>query len=321
MKFLQSGGIGEVTLARGLCYKGRKSIGPKGDYPVPTGVDFDLWCGPAPKHAVTRKRFHYDWHWQWDYGNGDLGNQGIHQVDLARWGLGLDGLCDSVVSYGGRYGYTDAGETANTQVAVFDYGPKTLVFEVRGLPIDQDDPAKFGQTKDGNKIGVIWEGTEGYAAMSNYTAGTIFDKNGKVVKQFQGQGDHFANFLQAVRDRKRENQFADVEVGHVSSALCHLANISYQLGEKQNVSEARQHLSGCKVKDNCLETFDRFQKHLAGQKINKVDLEKDKIQFGAQLIVDAKNETFTGTNSDRAKPMLSREYRKGFEVPSSAENV
>ena len=133
IEYIKSGKLGEVKLARGLCYKGRGSIGKRGTYEPPKSVDYDLWCGPAPKAPLARPKLHYDWHWDWDTGNGDLGNQGIHQMDIARWGLGVEGLGQSVLAYGGRFGYEDAGETANTQVSIHDYGDKTLVFEVRGL--------------------------------------------------------------------------------------------------------------------------------------------------------------------------------------------
>ena len=103
---------------------------------MPASVDYNLWSGPAPIEPVTRKQFHYDWHWFWDYGNGDLGNQGIHQMDIARWGMGTNSLPNAVLSYGGRVGYEDAGQTANTQVVMHDYGDKSLVFEVRGLKTD-----------------------------------------------------------------------------------------------------------------------------------------------------------------------------------------
>ncbi|RPI89426.1 MAG: gfo/Idh/MocA family oxidoreductase, partial [Planctomycetaceae bacterium] len=174
MAFLHSGGIGEITLARGLCYKSRPSIGARGEYKAPESVDYNLWCGPAPMARLTRPRFHYDWHWQWDYGNGDLGNQGIHQMDLARWGLGKADIGTSVVSYGGRLGYVDAGETANTQVSIHDYGDKLLVFEVRGLPTD---PYR------GVGVGVVFEGTNGYAVMPSYSGGVVFDKDGNQVRK------------------------------------------------------------------------------------------------------------------------------------------
>ena len=111
IEYLQAGKLGQVTVARGLCYKRRPSIGPRGLYHVPPSVDYNIWSGPAPLADLTRQQFHYDWHWQWPYGNGDLGNQGIHQMDLARWGLGVSTLSNAVLSYGGRLGYEDAGDS------------------------------------------------------------------------------------------------------------------------------------------------------------------------------------------------------------------
>lgn len=312
MEFLHSGGIGKIKLARGLCYKRRESIGPRGNYEVPASVDYNVWCGPAPMNPLTRKRFHYDWHWQWDYGNGDLGNQGIHQMDLARWGLGQTDIGRAVLSYGGRLGYQDAGETANTQVSIHDYGDQTLVFEVRGL-----------ETKDlrGAKVGVIFEGTEGYAVMASYSGGTIFDLQGNQVRTFNGGGEersHFDNFIGAVRSRKVEYLNGDILEGHLSSALCHLGNISYRLGSPVSVDEAGKRLEGVRQKDEALETFERVKSHLAD---NHVELAAVKFQFGAALTIDGKAETFTGEVSDKANPMLTREYRKGFEVPASAQLV
>ncbi|MGH7129826.1 MAG: Gfo/Idh/MocA family protein, partial [Planctomycetaceae bacterium] len=192
IEFIKSGGIGEVTIARGLCYKRRDSIGPRGKYDVPASVDYNLWTGPAPMKELSRPKFHYDWHWQWDYGNGDLGNQGIHQMDICRWGLGVSGLGQSVLSYGGRFGYEDAGQTANSQVSIHDYGEKRLVFEVRGLPT--------GSLRGAN-VGVIFYGTKGYVVLTSYNGGAAFDPEGQQIKTFNAGGDHFDNFLQAVRSR------------------------------------------------------------------------------------------------------------------------
>src|SRR3954453_2313470 len=143
IQFLHSGKLGKVKVARGLCYKPRGSIGKvNGAQPIPQSIDYDLWCGPAPKVPLMRKNLHYDWHWVWDTGNGDLGNQGIHEMDKARWGLNKNELPRSVMSVGGRFGYVDDGETANTQVIWFDYGDCELVFEVRGWPSNSPYPGK-----------------------------------------------------------------------------------------------------------------------------------------------------------------------------------
>jgi len=309
MAFLHNGGIGEISLARGLCYKRRDSIGPRGNYSVPESIDYDLWCGPAPMGPVTRPRFHYDWHWQWEYGNGDLGNQGIHQMDLARWGLGVADVGNAVVSYGGRLGYEDAGETANTQVSIHDFGTKSIVFEVRGLP-----------TPDykGAHVGVIFQGSLGYAVMASYDGGAVFDPEGNMLKKFSGGGDHYGNFISAVRSRKHEDLNADVLQGHLSSALCHLGNISYRLGQQVSAGDVRKRLEELKLREEALLTFDRFQRHLAD---NGVDLAGTRIRLGASLAIDPEKETFHSTMSEQANPMLTREYRKGFEVPATAALV
>ena len=316
MDFLHGGGIGEIKLARGLCYKPRGPIGPRGAYEVPLNINYDLWCGPRRRSTtLTRPKFHYDWHWQWDYGNGDLGNQGIHEMDMARWGLGLTDLGRGVVSYGGRWGYEDAGETANTQVSIFDYGDKTLVFEVRGL--------ETGELK-GSKIGVIFEGNQGYAVIGSkpngdaLDGGAVFDLGGNLVKTFNKGGDHFDNFVKAVRSRKVEDLNADILEGHLSSALCHLGNVSYRLGESVSFNDAQKRLEAVPKKYECLETFERVKHHLAD---NHVDLNDAQVQFGALLKVDGQGETFSGPMSEMANPLLTREYRKGFEVPASASLV
>src|SRR5207237_8244446 len=147
MDLLQPDKLGKVRLARGICYKRRPSIGKvEKPQPVPKTIDYDLWCGPAPKKPLMRKKLHYDWHWIWDYGNGDLGNQGIHEMDKARWGLGKMELAHSALSVGGRFGYIDDGETANTQICLFDYRDSELIFEVRGLPSTNPFPGPFAKT-------------------------------------------------------------------------------------------------------------------------------------------------------------------------------
>ena len=311
INYVKSGKIGEVNLARALCYKPRGSIGPKVAGEVPSTVNYDLWLGPAPMKQPTRKQFHYDWHWFWDYGSGDLGNQGIHQMDLARWGLGLDTLPSNVLSYGGRLGYEDAGETANTQIILHDYGPKTIVFEVRGL----DTQALPLKPFKGARVGVIYEGTDGYVVLTHdYNTGTAFDKNGKLVQTFKGGGSHFDNFLSAVRSRKVEDLHADIQEGHLSSALCHLGNISYRLGEQVSFAEAAEKLKGIPSHDNNLETFERFKGHLAE---HQVPVDKITIALGQNLPFDAKAEKFV--KNDKADALLTREYRAPYVVPAQGK--
>jgi predicted dehydrogenase len=305
--YVRSGKLGEVTLARGLCYKPRGSIGAKGNYQPPSSVDYNLWCGPAPRDPLTRPRLHYDWHWVWSTGNGDLGNQGIHQMDIARWGLGVDTLPEGVITYGGRFGYEDAGETPNTEVTVLDYGPKTLVFEVRGL--------KTPPLKDVH-MGVIFQGTEGYAVITdNYNLGTIFDNDFKVVKKFDARGNHFANFVQAVRSRKKEDLNADILEGFLSSSLCHLGNISYRLGQPLSTPQVLERLQGVKMADRAQETLDRTVEHLTENGVQLGD--QTRFQCGEYLNFDPTAESFVGNS--KANEMLSREYRAPFVVPTAGQ--
>ncbi len=327
MKFIAEGSIGEVNFARGLCYKRRKSIGALGNYPIPDEVDFSLWSGPAPYTTpkLTRSRFHYDWHWQRLYGNGDSGNQGPHQTDIARWGLGINRHPNSVIAYGGRLGYqaerndpdyVDAGDTANTEIAIYDYGDKCIVFETRGLSVDNSADIEistmFDSTK-GNRIGVIFYGTEGYLVQKSYTHCMVFDLKGKMIKEFRGGGDHFDNFVRAVRSRRTEDLNSDAFQGHLSAALAHLANISYYLGEdnKVSVGEAKTVLEGIKSRDHNIETLNRTVRHF---KDNGVDLDKYPMSMGPLLKFDPEKEVFT--NSAAANEILNREYRKPFVCPA-----
>jgi len=329
MQFLAEGGIGEVRFARGLCYKRRRSIGPLGDYPIPPEVDFNLWSGPAPYTTpkLTRPNFHYDWHWQRLYGNGDSGNQGPHQTDISRWGLGLNRHPVRVIAYGGRLGYqaerndpnyVDAGDTANTEVAIYDYGDKCIVFETRGLSVDNSADEEinrlFASTR-GNKIGVIFYGTDGILVQRSYTHCVVFDRAGKkVVKEFRGGGDHFGNFIDAVRSRRSEDLNSDAFQGHLSAAMAHLANISYYLGEANKVSpgEAKRALEKVKSLDDNVATLQRTLRHLTD---NGVDLAKYPISMGPMLEFDPRREVFT--NSAEANAILHREYRAPFVCPTA----
>jgi predicted dehydrogenase len=326
MKFIHDGGIGDVKLARALCYKRRKSIGPLGDYPIPGNVDFNLWSGPAvytdPK--LTRQQFHYDWHWQRLYGNGDSGNQGPHQTDIARWGLGVTTHPTSVIAYGGRLGYqaernddsyVDAGDTANTEVGIYDFGDKTLVFETRGLSVDEcadEELNRLFQKDRGNKIGVVFYGSEGYLVQRTYTDCVAYDKDMKEMKKFGGGGNHYGNFVDACVSRDGQYLNSDAREGHLSAAISHLANISYYLGENNKVSpaEAKEALKGVKSFDNDMETLERTIQHLVD---NGVDLDKYPISMGPLLKFDPDLEVFP--DSPEATKLCSREYRDEFVCP------
>ena len=230
--FAQSGELGRVKLARGLCYKPRGSIGKvKAPKQPPASVDYDLWLGPAAQQPVRRGRFHYDWHWQWPFGNGDLGNQGVHQMDMCRWGIGADALPPQAWSIGGRVGYDDDGQTPNTQILWLGYEPAPIVFEVRGLPRQQ---GKKGMDRFlGAQIGVVFHCEHGYVVSNNYAGGYACDPAGDRIREFKGGGNHYRNFIDAVRAGDAGLLAADAHEGHLSAALCHLGNDSVRQGREQ----------------------------------------------------------------------------------------
>jgi predicted dehydrogenase len=266
---MRDGFLGDVYLSRGMCFKWRDTIGRTPVSDVPAGVDYDLWTGPAPKHAFTMNRFHYNWHWFWDYGNGDLGNQGIHQVDVARWGLGVK-YPEKVSAIGGHFMFDDDQETPNTLNCAFEFNEagkrKMMEFEVRhwmsnheatvgdrtylnaGASTagpapqsgDGDAPAEGGSGagKGGraprvqsDSIGNIFYGSKGYLAVDSYNSyHSWMGKEQAPGPSNNKGGDHYLNFIEAVRSRKRESLNAEVEEGASSTVLVHLANISYRVG-------------------------------------------------------------------------------------------
>src|SRR5581483_10086129 len=208
--YIHAGKLGKIQWARGLCYKMRESIGKHdGPQPIPASVDYDLWSGPEPlvppHRNGTKGPIHYDWHWCWNYGGGDISNQGIHQMDVARWILGEPGLPPSVIALGGRFGYDDDAETPNTEVAVFNYEKAPLIFEVRGLPMKAGMRA-MDAYRHTRGIGVVVQCEGGYVEVSEAGTAIIYDNDNKIVQKLAngGNGEHRQNFIDAVRARKQE---------------------------------------------------------------------------------------------------------------------
>ncbi|MGI9178005.1 MAG: Gfo/Idh/MocA family protein [Pirellulales bacterium] len=234
IEFVTSGRIGPVKAAHAVCFRSRESIGlVDTPAPIPPGLDFDLWAGPAPNEVPKRKRLHYDWHWNHVTGNGDLGNQNPHELDKCRWGLGKQELPKRVVSLGGRLGYIDNGDVANSQITIFQWDDAILVSDVRGLPIKT--PVTFGLKSPHSleKACAVFYGTEGFVITPNYTSGAAFDYDGHELGKWEGGSyqQHFANFIKAVKSRRHEDLHLDIEDGHLSSALAHLGNVSWALGD------------------------------------------------------------------------------------------
>lgn len=303
-EYVKQGKLGEIKVAKCYMYRPRNHMGPRGVYEVPKGVDYNLWAGPAPMEIpLTRPHFHYDWHWIWNYGNGELGNNSVHVVDLMRKITGLEGLGRGVMSYGARH-FDDAGETPNTQVTIHDFGPTTVVQEVRNL--------KSGPPP--HSANILIEGTKGYL-VATFSGITAFDPDGEVIEQLTGTGDdHFGNFVEAVHSRKVEDLNAPIVEGHLSTAIVHVANVSQQLGQPASDEEIKKQLEGLVTNDDELARFEGIQKHLEE---NRFDMEKRRIKFGPLtlgpwLAIDS--ESFV--DNPAASAMLTREYRKPFVVPT-----
>jgi len=236
IELLHQGVIGKVYMARGLCYKRRKTIGKKPDGTAPATVNWDLFLGPAATRPFNENRFLYNWHWFWDTGNGEIGNQGIHELDMARWGLKKTGNPKTVFSSGGKYIYDDDQETPNTQVSIYDYGDCEMVFEVRGLNTGGESEMEL---RGDNFVGNLFYGSGGYMVLED--AGfKIFlgDKRqpGEAMKIVEGKDDentaHVTNFLEAVRSRRWQDLVADIQEGVISTDLVHIANASYRTRRK-----------------------------------------------------------------------------------------
>ncbi len=328
-EWIHQGNLGKIKWVRGFCYKSRGPgtngivRGTNGPKVLPESVDYNLWCGPADMMPLYRDQLHYVWHWVWNTGNGDIGNQGPHEMDIARWALGDPGLPTRAFSIGGRFGVSevgDVGETANTQIAFFDYQPAPLIFEVRGLPQKKGDkPNNMDHFRNTSvDIGDFVQCEGGYIPLGD-GGGWVYDNSGKrTAKSFTGKDyagtggeGHHANFIKAVRSRKREDQNADIEVGHLSAALVHMANTSYRLGKKMKPDEIKEAL-----KDNpeMLDSFNRMLEHLAA---NQVDLEKEPLTMGPIVTMDPAKERYIGENGDMANMFLKRNYREPFVIPES----
>ncbi len=332
VQYVRDGHLGKVLLARGFCYKARKSIGMvDGPQPVPDYIDYDIWCGPAPHEPPRRKgnfgTVHYDWHWFWAYGNGDYGNQGPHQVDICRWFLGEDAIAPFSMAIGGRLGYRDSAETPNT-LAVY-HGYKTpMIFEVRGLPVDkasQSDKWSMDRYR-GVEIGAVIECEHGSVVVPSYSEAIIYDKAGQELTRFNGKkkmdaaegvktptglsaesGGHHGNWIAAVRSRNIKTLHADILEGHLSAGLVHTGNISFRLGALKQPGEIKEALQTNKI---LAEAFDRMAGHLDA---NGVDIAKDNLQLGLPLKFNPRKERFV--DSEPANALVSRNYRKPFVVP------
>jgi len=299
---VQSGEDGKLLVSKGYCCKPRWSIGQKPHEPPPNDLAFDVWLGPALEQPYHANLVHYNWHWFWDFGNGDIGNQGVHEIDVARWAIKGATLPTKVWSLGGRFAYEDQGEAPNTQMAVYEYGDVLLVFEVRGL-VDKHPDFKFKVLN------------EYYTSEGMIVDGKFHPRNGGAAEPLEKfdvkvtPGGAWGSFVHAVRSRQVSDLNADVEHGHYSAALCHLANISYRLGEKVSFDHKFRPLDSPR---EVTQTFENVRGNLEAVGVN---LTETKYQLGRVLEFDPKREQFAGPGSDRANEFLTRNYRAPYVVP------
>ncbi len=220
IQMIHDGAIGKVHFARAWYANSRGGIGKGEPADIPDWLDYELWQGPAPEHPFQSNLIHYNWHWFWHWGNGELGNNGIHSLDVCRWGLQVD-CPTSVTSTGGRYHFDDDQQTPDTNIVAFDFGHATITWEGRSC---QNHPI------EGTTFGVAFYGTEGTMIMDSGSF-KIMDPKNQLVSEVKGDGSdtqHLQNFLDCIRSGERPT--GDIEIGHKSTMLCHLGNIAYRTG-------------------------------------------------------------------------------------------
>ena len=297
---LEREGLGKIRVVFASLNRMRESIGKvDGPQTPPSSLDYDLWCGPSPLAPLMRKNLHYDWHWVWPTGTGEIGNNGIYPLDAMRLQLGQSVLPKRVMSLGGRFLFDDDGETPNTQIALLQYDPGPLViFEVRNLPSEKGPKTMDSKAK--------YEKGESRMPRAQGPAG---DTGG-----FSAHKGHLFNFVSAVRSRKTSDLRAPLIEGHLSSALVHMANISYRLGTPHSAEAAREAVQD--QGSEAVEVFDGFREHLT---VNGVDFAKTQVVVGPWLEMDTQTERFVGNSPlvAKANELARGTYRTPFVVPET----
>lgn len=306
---IQAGKYGKVLWVHCAVLASRKPIGKvDAPTPVPESVDYDLWAGPAPMTPVHRKEFHYDWHWQWNWGTGEMGNWGVHYLDDVRHLLGWNDVPNNAMAAGNRF-WDDDGETPNMHMCLMEHRDVKLVIDVRNMT----DPGRGGDD------GAVYLGGRGgnYIMCENgfiriaRGGGKAYDKDGKMVKQYKGHGGagHDANFINAVRDGSNKNLACEIETGHLSTTVCHLANIGVRVGAATPVEELR---ANYKSHEDALNTLESMVGQLESCNI---DIKAKPFIAGPKLTYDTKAEQFTGEHAEAANKYIHREDRAPFVVP------
>ncbi|MGI6418128.1 MAG: Gfo/Idh/MocA family protein [Thermoguttaceae bacterium] len=309
--WLKAGNLGPIRCVTAFANKARLPIG-KLDKPleIPKELNYDLWCGPAQMLPIYRPNLQYDCSFDWNTGDGESCNQGVHEVDIARWALGEDKLPRRVISVGGRFNADDAANVPNTQVIYYDFPAAPLIYEVHNLPTAKRHmatPEAFRANMPdfrGVRTGVAIDCEGGYLSIPDCVA---YDKGGKKIASFSGGEDHFENFIGAVRSGRREDLRAEVLEGHVSTSVTHLGNISYRVGNRATAAEIRRAIGGVAPLGAA---FDRLLEHLAA---HEIDVDKPTVTLGQWLAIDADHERVL--DHEKANALVKGTYREPYVVP------
>ncbi len=296
---VRSGKYGKLLISYGYASRIRDSIGIVDPQEPPRELDYDLWLGPAAVRPFRRNLVHYRWHWRWDFGNGEIGNMGSHQLDVCRWALPDGAVPKSVVSLGGRFGYKDQGETPNTHLTLVDYGEVKLFLEIRGRDKQWKITNEFYTDE-----GVVRSGKFYPKGKSEGISIADFPRPGAPE---QGPR-HMRNFIDAVRSRRREDLTAEILEGHRTTTLAHLGNISYRLGEEVPFDQLKKPFDGDTVLH---ESFEDMKRSLVDG--GQLELANSTCRLGRRLTYDAQVEKFVG--APEADRLLTRPYRAPFVVP------
>ncbi|HBE43726.1 MAG TPA: dehydrogenase [Bacteroidales bacterium] len=309
-RWLREGHLGKILHATCFCSKPRQPIGKRSEpLPIPETLDYDLWCGYADNGPIYRDRIQYDCSFTWDKGDGESVNQGVHEVDIARWMLGYTGLPRRTMSIGGRFLFDDAGDVPNTQIICYDYPDVPILYVVYNLPKSKEylTPEKWNTQPDfrgAGGVGVSIQCEGGYTLRTE-----AFDLEGNRIRSFSGRGDHYANFVDAMRSGRREDLNAEIIEGHRSTNICHVGNISYRMGATATLADQRRQVADGDIV--CWqEMYNTYVKYLDGLGVDPVTS-----ILGPWLECDSERECIK--NNPKANEIVKGFYRKGYEVPET----
>jgi predicted dehydrogenase len=303
IQWIQEGNLGKIKYITAFANKKRSSCGKRDTpLPIPDSVDYDLWCGPARKLPIYRDRLQYDCSFDWNTGDGESCNQGVHEIDVARWCLGEKMLPRRVMSIGGRFVFNDACDVPNTQIVYYDFPKAPVLYEVHNLTKAKDSDVM--PTFRGEGVGVIVDCEGGSVSLYR---GIAWDNEGKEIKKFSGGGDHFVNFIDAIRSGRRQDLNAEVFEGHISTSVTHTGNISYRLGVKASRRQIFKQVRSIPIFANM---YERMIEHL---KDHEIKVNARTVTLGPWLQIDHKNECFK--NNEQANRLVRGFYRKPYVVP------